>query len=395
MQFLKHAIYSKTVGLDTWSERLRLEIEQQNELQAYLLCDLVGKHYSKESSRRFLQMIFPIAHDERGRPMASAQNDMDAGVLPQVHENSLYVRISHGIRRIDFERGFCGDIHFDFILPRENFLFGANNAGFVIAHKNKLYFAKDAKNFEEVHAFSQDILKIGPSLEDGTTLLLVDSGFAPIAALAYLFRPEHSDKLLFLPNIQQDLRHDCAASRDCFVCCAGGMQADELRFIYGDGSWKTKFIHESRPMLVAHSALGPVSIDTSGEAFLWKNHEVLDDAKFDLKGLAEILLDKTLRGPAMVDWEKRQLRIGDGQDCYANHDLPLFVKALYPFRDNDDIAILGDNNYYFWSSPHHCVSLAWQLAANSASAEDWLAILPDSPLSVEDDPRIRKWKFEI
>lgn len=361
---------------------MKRELEGGHELEAYILCDISSKVYGKETGRKLLRQICAVAFDERGRGLGDAFGDMRDAVLPVVLGDKVYLRISHGVRCIDFMRGFMGDVHFDFILPGEPFLFSASSEGFLLAHQNCLYFCTDAKNFECVHQFEHSILRIGPSLEDGTTLILVDSGLLPIAPFAYLFRPKQAQQILFLPNIEQNLVNDCAASRDCFVCCGGGMQSQEIRFLYADGRWTTKFVHEFSPIFVAHSSHGPVSVDKSGEAFLWQNEQIIGDKHV-------ILPPEQTRGLVTFDWERALIQVIGQDTVYSNMNLPPFVRGLCPMNSGHKLAILGDGQYYFWNEAYQCVALAWQLASSSAQAEDWLAILPTSPLSIEADPRIR------
>lgn len=206
---------------------------------------------------------------------------------------------------------------------------------------------------------------------------------------------------LLLPNIQQSLNDDCLPAQNHFLSCAGGMQNSEVRCIYPDGSWTTRFVHNAPVCRMLPTHLGPVSLDSAGNAFLWNNTHPVDDAQFALPKLPKNL--QNLQNTVLsLDWHNKYLYL-------TKIDNPAWNKIfdnLQHFRiDNasaspnfilhvsKSMTLTADAAFHFWQPEIGAINPAWQLSHALASADDWREILAADSPCIEEDPRIRMFDF--
>ena len=261
----------------------------------------------------------------------------------------------------------------------------------------------------------------GP-LNDGSIFVTTAPEFAALSDKCFLYRldiskiqtaiceapgaclkiEEAATAIIPLQNIEQTLRGDICACDDAFITCSGGMQAEEVRFIYADGSWAARCVHASPVVRILQSEFGPVSLDSSGQAFLWNDGKVVGDMQFDTANFQALF-----QSPATtcsIDWQANMLYM-TGFDDFAHLFTGLskalsvclhtsgytkqpFVQKIHYLKDCT-IAMLSDGNYYFWDSRNACVQPPWQLSQSLATAEDWHEILSIQSPAIEADPRIR------
>ncbi|MBO4350021.1 MAG: hypothetical protein J6A01_03620 [Proteobacteria bacterium] len=263
--------------------------------------------------------------------------------------------------------------------------------------------------------FESNIKNLCGPLEDGTFFVTLES---PIPILSDICRlcalnldeiRAGSDaqliKNILLTNVEQTLRGDCCACKDGFLTCGGGMQNREVRWIEPDGSWTTRFVHESPVMRMIMSEKGPVSLDESGHAILWDGTKAVDDFAFDNSKIPEIFKDNLNDTAFSVNWMHKRLYLtlttppqstllaalkASHSCCLTANDADedYFVKHLY-HSSNASLAMLADGSFYFWDLNHDCVSAPWQLSQECADQKDWHELLAVRSPAIEQDPRIR------
>ena len=214
-------------------------------------------------------------------------------------------------------------------------------------------------------------------------------------------------KFQILSNIEQSLLGDTCAAGDFYMTCCGGIQNREVRFIYSDGSWTIKVPHESPVIRIIPTASGPVSLDKTGQAFLWSGTKIVDDYKFDVDLLPQTLDLEDSQIDISMDWKHHRLFLTQtSQNVETNLSAVLnqsygycldekglsvrtFVRKMYPMK-NTTLVMLSDGQYYFWNDAWDCIEPLWQLSQALAVREDWLSVFhtTQSP-SMEEDPRIR------
>ena len=212
-------------------------------------------------------------------------------------------------------------------------------------------------------------------------------------------------KDLVLSNTEQTLQDDCQAGEEEFLTCGGGMQNREVRFISGDGSWTTRFVHEDRVIRIMRSERGLVSLDEKGHAFLWEGRNVVDDIQFCFEKMPEIFRDNLDETDFSIDWGHGQLYLTVMLPLQSTLDAALkasysccmtvdgadtdaFVKKKFPLKDME-LAMLADGSIHFWDMSLDCVDSRWQLSKHLAEKADWQAILATRSPAIEYDPRIR------
>ena len=263
--------------------------------------------------------------------------------------------------------------------------------------------------------FESKIKNLCGPLEDGTFFVTLESPIPILSDICRLCTVNLDEiragadaqlmKNILLTNVEQTLCGDCCACRDGFLTCGGGMQNHEVRWIEPDGSWTTRFVHESPVMRMIMSEKGPVSLDESGHAILWEGTKAVDDFAFDSSKIPGIFKENLDGTTFSVDWMHKRLYMTSTNPpqstlqaaLKASHsccltadcaDEDCFVKHLY-HSNEASVAMLADGSFYFWNLDHDCVVPQWQLSQECADQKDWHELLAVRSPSIEHDPRIR------
>ena len=438
--------------LAVWESVSRQLISKGFVSEACILLDKVSQHYGKQVGRASAERVtgFPISR--RGRGISASFAD---SVNP-----ALYI-LRDGLRPVQLGKYICLRSGGSLILvdkntpnPRIIHSFSSHpsdtpdSAPFndpvqwiaieqclgIVQNSNVLTFVDLSENAATRNPypmasmrFERPIKRLSGPLNDGSFFVTLEPElpvFSDICRICRLdfdiiksFWQDHPrdtcdiaaigavSSNILLPNIEQSLNGDCVASHSYFISCCGGMQNKEVRFIYPDGSWTTRFVHEFKTIRMMNSECGPVSLDESGHALLWDNEKVIADCQFDLTCADSDLLD----GPTCysIDWTHRRLCLFR---CESGTTLSAQLKTarsccLMPEGQCEDfvkiilhmglttVVMLSDGSLHFWDTGLDCVCPIWQLPHASAEASDWQALLNTKSPSIEEDPRIRILDF--
>ena len=378
-------------------------------LDAAVIMDLITAKYDRETARKQWKRFSGIDVSERGKGHGYAGHGLALGYPPVCMMGELYSAVGERITRCHIIEGWKTPIDLD--PARKTGLrlsqVRLSSAAFrlLIAVDDTIYTEENGE-LKSLVTFDQKIIGLSEGLNSGEVLVLKES-VAPILAPDCVLLRGVDDKVevVELPNIEQTLMGDCAVYEEGWMTCGGGMQDTEVRFIHADGSWETKFAHESRVLRVARSEKGTVSVDASGQAFLWKDEAVCDDCHFAVDKLPQEVLEKISEFSAGVDWKHKKLYLcGTGSDIQSVSSWCVtadqavsdqFVRQIYPSMSGLCVALLGDGRYHFWNMDESCVVSDWQLPESMANADEWRTLLDNRfRLSVDDDPRIRRIVLE-
>lgn len=278
-----------------------------------------------------------------------------------------------------------------------------------------------------VAEFSGNIRRVSGPLQDGTFFITTEPSLPVFSDVCRLFsfntdkireamrqRPGVSFDIreiggvikdIELTNTEQTLLGDCESGEEEFLTCGGGMQNREVRFISGDGSWTTRFVHDSRVIRIIRSERGLVSLDDTGHAFLWDGRNAVDDIQFCFDRMPEIFREHLNDTDFTIDWGHKRLYLtvmhpeqstldaalkASYSCCMGVSDIDndAFVKKIISLKDIS-VAMLADGTLHFWDMSLDCVDLRWQLSKYMAEQQDWQVILGTRSPAIESDPRIR------
>lgn len=374
-------------------------------LEAAVIMDLIALKYGRETARKQLSRASGISVEHRGRGAGFAAHGLEHGYPPVCLMGSLYSAVGERITCCNILDGWKNTI--DLTPARKTGLRLAHvrlsSAAYtLLAAVGETLYKIENNELLPIMTLNQKIIGLSEGLDSGELLVLKEAVAPILAPDCVLVRNlDRHPEVVELPNIEQRLNGDCVACDVGWMTCCGGMQNTEVRFIHRDGSWETRFAHDKRVLRVARSECGPVSLDASGQAFLWQNKNVIDDCHFALDKLPAEVMEHITDFQAGVDWKRGLLYLnGKGTHiqevpawrvCAENAVSNAFVRQIYPSPSGLCTALLGDGHYHFWNLNANSVVVDWQLPETVANGDDWRALLDNRfHLSVEDDPRIRK-----
>ena len=459
---------SQIPGFQTWEIVARRWVENGWINEAAILLDMAAKYYDRNLVRTVSNRLLPVPANLRGRPITQFISDKSQPAIYTLRDHVMPMNLGDmiGLR--------AGNSLFLYNLKKYKYRLadvfsskpvqaysgeleqsGLDNPVVCCGLESFVLFAAGSKRLSLVDLscmdwtltdeaaqntglpvayldFPGNIHRIMGPLKDGTffvTCAPVMPVFSDICILCQLdldrireylrVNPNHVPdlddiqavrKFKILSNIEQTLVGDTCVADDCFMTCCGGMQNKEVRFIYSDGSWTTRFPHENPVIRMIPTSHGCVSLDKSGQAFLWSGCRVIDDWFFDLSGLTDLGNLEDLQLDFTLDWGHHRLFVTQTDTCAAsrlgdvlNHSRSYcldetgihahyLVKKLFPLQ-SVSLAMMSDGGFYFWNEDWDGVEPLWQLSERLADREDWQSLLklPDSP-AVECDPRIRWYR---
>ncbi|MBQ9396586.1 MAG: hypothetical protein IJU23_13865 [Proteobacteria bacterium] len=447
MQHLRHL-----PQLPVWENVARQMIQKNNIHEACYIIDLIARYYGKQAGRIALERVIGIKTDWMGRGLTL---DCLRGSHPALFVLRDWIRPLQVGDKVCLRNGENvvlaspdgGEFRILSALsenPKPTVSASSNN-GFVdwIAIDSFLVFSRGDTKLHIVdlsnipsddqmldHAeleFSGNIHRLCGPLSDGTFFITLEPQIpilSDICRLCVIDFDKVREKMrqcpgesfdvrsigavgkdIVLSNTEQTLLDDCQAGEDEFLTCGGGMQNREVRFISGDGSWTTRFVHESRVIRIIRSERGLVSLDETGHAFLWEGRNVVDDIQFCFEKMPEIFRDNLEETDFSIDWGHGQLyltamlppqstldaALKASYSCCMTvdgADVDAFVKKKFPLKDME-LAMFADGSIHFWDMTLDCVDLRWQLSKYLAEQADWQAILATRSPAIELDPRIR------
>ncbi len=375
--------------------------------ESCLMIDLIAKHYGRDVGRKIWNEFGSIPVSERGRGCASGVNTLKFGAAPVVLMGDVYQIEDSTLTCTNILEGTKRSIDL-FSLKKTGLRLGnmrlaASNGELIIALEESLYHLEaDHETFTALMKFDAKIVGLMDGPETGE-LLVMKAAKSPLLApdCVIVKNVLRQPEVIELPNVEQTLLGDCVGTPEGWVTCAGGMQKNEVRFIHPDGSWETRFVHEHRVVRIARSEVGAVSVDETGQAYLWQNQSVVDDAVFNLAPLPKAILDSMGTLDAGIDWKHKRLYLQGLGDTVAlttawcvtpeSATADAFVRQIFPNACGITLAMLGDGRLHFWDMERAMVLMSWQLPQNCAEQNELVTLL-NHPyrLSIEDDPRIRE-----
>lgn len=425
--------------LQSWINVAAHWVEEGYCNDAAILLDIAARYYPSSPIRTACDRILPVPCQMRGRPLTWA-------IPAQMHPAVFSLRDRCQPLQLDDNIGLFAGNHIMICHPGKSEFSSVpvcsqpseriactGAGGFILFSRysdSRLNFIWPFEPYPR--AFLQmpgNVHQICGSLNDGTIFLTCEPEIPVFSDRCVLCQIDfdlirdylilHPDEVVdigaiqavksfqILSNIEQSLLGDTCAAGDFYMTCGGGIQNREVRFIYSDGSWTIKFSHESAVIRIIPTASGPVSLDRSGQAFLWSGTKIVDDYKFDFDLLPPSLDLEDPHVDISMDWKHRRLYLTQTPEnvemhlsSVLNHSYGYcldvnglsdrqFVKKVYPMKTTT-LVMLSDGHYYFWNDAMDCIEPIWQLSHALAVREDWLSVFntPQSP-SMEEDPRIR------
>ncbi len=441
-----------------WEGAAKLLFEKGFRVEASSLLDIAAQHYGRDSGRLATERVTHIPLPLRGRGLAHRAMPVSHPALFALRDHTQPLRIGRNIilrsgNNIIIAAPDSPDIRLVNAISRTPAvapLMTANhNPVDWIAIDTCLLFTEhdrrlnivDLSNIDNLDdsdilpsasiLFDKNITHLSGPLNDGTFFIALEPDmpvFSDICKLCQInisklkesftetptqtIDIQNTDlfiKNIQLHNIEQHFFGDCIPAGDVFMTCGGGMQNQEIRFIDTNGSWTTKFIHEAPVIRVLISENGPVSIDSAGLAYLWKQQKPIDDISFDLSKLPDFITTHLNQSTISIDWTHHSLyfnhtdatvstlasALNTMHSCRLTQDSiesNTFTKTFY-YLDGIVLAMLANGSFHFWDMKHQCVDVRWQLPQTCAEAVDWQEVLnADSP-AIELDPRIRIIRF--
>lgn len=444
--------------LPVWENMARLMMQKNCIPEACFLVDILAQYYGKALGRKYSERIFGVQMSQKGRDICSGCSPNAHPALFALRDNNPPVQIGSSacfhsgdnVLLISPDSSQNRIIHAIDDCPTPEPAVSSHNRPIQWIALNELLIFSDGTNKltfidlscipspdKEIplnHAyltFNSPIHRICGPLNDGTFFITLEPQlpvFSDICKLCRLDVQKIQNTMLENPgkpcdireinaicaditlsNIEQTLFQDCMPVNHHFMTCGGGMQNREVRFITSDGAWTTKFIHESPVIRILSSERGPVSLDDSGQAFLWNEQTVVDDIHFPFDRIPAVFKDDMQNVQFTVDWMHQRLYMTITQppqstlsaSLKASHsccltpefaDSDAFVKKLFHLKDMT-VAMLADGSFHFWNIQHDCIDPRWQLPQICAENADWHAILNTRSPAIEEDPRVRMIKL--
>lgn len=455
----RHAIRSVTTmrpvpQLPVWENMARRMAQNGFYPEACFMLDMIAVHYGKASGRACAERIFDIQMHHRGRGICS-DCAMDAHpsvfflrdeTAPIALGNQVILQSGENILIASPESSRFRFLHAIAQSPSAIPVFASQNKSIHwIAFDHFLIYADGtqhvyfldlssipAPNDESpmplaVLTFDSAVRNISGPLDDGTFFVTLAPPLPVFSDVCKLCSVDTSKirtqfevtkkstlnirdigalgKEILLSNIEQTLRGDCVPAGTHFVTCGGGMQNREVRFIDSDGSWTTRFVHESPVIRILASERGPVSLDESGQAFLWNDRSPVDDTRFAINLLPDIFRANLHDVLFSIDWTHKRLyltvtrppqsmlkaALAASHSCCITADSAdndAFIKHVFHLK-SAEIAMCADGSLHFWDIANDCVDARWQLSKACAETSDWHAVLDARSPEIERDPRIR------
>ena len=461
-QILSFLNIKPTPQLQVWENCARQFLKKGFILEACIILDIMAKHYGRQMGKTVSERVLNIPLSQRGRGITSVcASQTHPGfyalrdhIKPLKLASSVALRSGGNILLASPDNHASHFLHALAETPTQGPAFpspgdrtpihwitldecliytnGSNTLTLVdLSQLNLNISAEQAQATVLKKAtlqFDNNIKNICGPLEDGTFFITCESPIPILSDICRLcaldialIRQSFVDndncdiqtigalqKNILLPNTEQTLFGDCCPCGDHFMTCGGGMQNREVRFIFSDGSWKTKFIHEAPVIRIIPSEFGPVSLDKTGQAFLWNKQCPTDDTHFALDKIQEIFTQNLDETDFTIEWTHKRLYLtlvtppqaSLASSLMALHSCCLcdgnvitdaFVKKIYHLG-HITLALMADASIHFWDLNHDCVSPKWQLPQACAEAADWNEVLNTRSPALELDPRIRMVK---
>ncbi len=373
--------------------------------EASILLDCIAKHYGRDVGRRTWKEFNGIDIHDRGRGCGYALDPIRTGFAPAFAQGIIYTPIDDRITRCSICDGWLPPVDLSSVRRTGLRLSGVrvSSVAFrpVAAVDETLYFINDDATLTPIYTFEEKIVGLSEGLPTGEIFVMTAPKMAPLSPDCFILSDvERQPKVTPLINIQQTLFGDCVSTGESWMTCCGGMQNAEVRFLHADGSWDTKFVHEKRVLRVALSEKGPVSIDETGQAFLWDGQQVVGDKKFALEQLPDSVRKEITSCYCGVDWTHGFVYLNSKGNnlpdamCWRISETDVtsnaFIRQFYATRFGVSVVLLADSQFHFWDFEKNCVVAGWQLPEVCAEPDELRYLLNNRfRLSIEEDPRIR------